>query len=695
MAAVLLPPTFHNSFWSNQDYFRTGLEVLMRKLQEGCDENVEIGVFIKAQAQHYRQLSRSIANDTPPLPHLSSSSTNDTPSTLQTTLSTIQSSSVTAQADHYARLADDLEFRVARDFERWSAAHRNRVLMASEEALGSGIIGKGRKDGESGLVGRYEGLGLKVAKLKQNYLSKARLADDLEEDARFAPHFNSQAPPTPQKSSTSTPAAKNLTPVLPSSPRLASLKERTGTSVASSTNGPPNTSAGLRRAGTVADRINEKLRAAGTLRRAPGTSGGSISSLKGIGESVLSLSLADSKAIDTPTSGLPPPVARTSGGTAGPISGADYILLAGLSMPIMKLFEYLAQLQHYLATSLPSEGGQPRDVIFDKDEGQEQSISTIQRPNVESADNGKTGLLAAGITGVDAVRDGDGALRSRTRMTMLGSYDCCVSGAELRKWLLEHVSLLFRPLKSVTGTHLDSLTTPHQIEGLGNDPSRGSEAGAALVKWGLVGRIGVGRGWQDDDETFYYMKDAVSLQFDGLRTARADQPVPCQAFDTSPFAIESLKNHIRASGPASKTSSAAAVENITPPTHSTSTLPTLSTASTLVKSYLPSLSSLPVGLVSSGENGTDAPHVKARKEAKIADEEYRNGVAELEMMRLMAEEWVEKGLKSWERWERERIGSVKTVLAQYQAVVSTLPGRIQSWTSDIKVAVEAFKPDVE
>jgi hypothetical protein len=49
MAAVLLPPTFHNSFWSNQDHFRTGLEVLMRKLREGCEESVEIGVFIKVR----------------------------------------------------------------------------------------------------------------------------------------------------------------------------------------------------------------------------------------------------------------------------------------------------------------------------------------------------------------------------------------------------------------------------------------------------------------------------------------------------------------------------------------------------------------------------------------------------------------------------------------------------------------------
>ncbi|KAJ9123068.1 hypothetical protein QFC22_001257 [Naganishia vaughanmartiniae] len=640
MAAVLLPPTFHNSFWSNQDYFRTGLEVLMRKLQEGCDENVEIGVFIKAQAQHYRQLARSIANDTPPLPHLSSSSSNDTPSTLQTTLATIQSSSVTAQADHYARLADDLEFRVARDFERWSAAHRNRVMMASEEALGHGVIGKGRKDGDSGLVGRYETMGLQVAKLKQNYLSKARLADDMEEDARFAPHFSPQAAPTPQKSTTANPSnTKNLTPILPSSPRLTSLKERTRTSAS---NGPSETTSGLRRTGTVADRINEKLRAASTLRRTPGTGGGSsISSLKGIGESVLSL--ADSKAIDTPTSGLPP-ISRTNDGHAGPASSGDYILLAGLSMPIIKLFEFLAQLQHYLATSLPSPGVNTSEQI------KGDSTSTTQKTSTEGSENEKTGLLAAGTASVDPNRDGDGALRSRTRMTMLGSYDSCVSGAELQKWLLEH------------------------IEGLGNDPSRGSEAGAALVKWGLIGRINVGRGWQDDEETFYYMKDA--------------------AFDTSPFAIESLKNHIRASEPASKASSAAA-ENFTPPAPSVPTLPSLSTASTLVKSYLPALSSLPGGLGSVMESGGDAPHVKARREAKIADDEYRSGVNELEVMRLRVEEWIEKALKSWERWERERIGSVKTVLGQYQSVISTLPGRMQSWTSEIKIAIEAFKPDVD
>jgi hypothetical protein len=126
----------------------------------------------------------------------------------------------------------------------------------------------------------------------------------------------------------------------------------------------------------------------------------------------------------------------------------------------------------------------------------------------------------------------------------------------------------------------------------------------------------------------------------------------------SPFAIESLKNHIRASEPASKASTA--VANTTPAATSTPTLPSLSTASTLVKSYLPALTSLPSALNPSADSGAEASHVKARKEAKIADEEYRAGVDDLEMMRLRVEEWVEKGLKNWERWERERMGSVKT-----------------------------------
>lgn len=208
--------------------------------------------------------------------------------------------------------------------------------------------------------------------------------------------------------------------------------------------------ASLRRAGTVAERINEKLRAATTLRRTPGAgnSGGSISSLKGIGESMLSMSLADSKAIDTPTSGLPPS-SQTNGGKLGASSG-DYILLAGLSMPILKLFELLLQLQHYLATSLPAEIADESEIETGRDEVGKEAESSSNATSRQGGDEDKAGLLAAGVSGVDTNRAGDGALRSRTRMTVLGSYDCCVSGAELREWLLRHVSPIQRQSSSRT-----------------------------------------------------------------------------------------------------------------------------------------------------------------------------------------------------------------------------------------------------
>lgn len=138
------------------------------------------------------------------------------------------------------------------------------------------------------------------------------------------------------------------------------------------------------------------------------------------------MSLADSKAIDTPTSGLPP-----SNGGAGK---GDYIMLAGLMMPVMKLFELLAQLQHYLATSLPP------DVVSEDPSQRTEAEQEAKPTNGTAADDEKPGLLASGISGVDPNREGDGALRSRTRMTVLGSYDCCLSGTELREWLLRHVS---------------------------------------------------------------------------------------------------------------------------------------------------------------------------------------------------------------------------------------------------------------
>jgi hypothetical protein len=49
-----------------------------------------------------------------------------------------------------------------------------------------------------------------------------------------------------------------------------------------------------------------------------------------------------------------------------------------------------------------------------------------------------------------------------------------------------------------------------QLEGFGGQRDRAHEAGSELLRWGLIGRVGMGRGWEADEETFYVLKDSVS-----------------------------------------------------------------------------------------------------------------------------------------------------------------------------------------
>lgn len=52
MAAIFLPPTFSNSFWS-QDHFRRGLTVLFDKLEAGCVENDQILAYIQVRSLNH------------------------------------------------------------------------------------------------------------------------------------------------------------------------------------------------------------------------------------------------------------------------------------------------------------------------------------------------------------------------------------------------------------------------------------------------------------------------------------------------------------------------------------------------------------------------------------------------------------------------------------------------------------------
>jgi hypothetical protein len=48
------------------------------------------------------------------------------------------------------------------------------------------------------------------------------------------------------------------------------------------------------------------------------------------------------------------------------------------------------------------------------------------------------------------------------------------------------------------------------MEGLGGDRQRGEEVCSELLRWGLIGRVGVGRGWEGGPDTYYVLKDSVS-----------------------------------------------------------------------------------------------------------------------------------------------------------------------------------------
>jgi hypothetical protein len=114
----------------------------------------------------------------------------------------------------------------------------------------------------------------------------------------------------------------------------------------------------------------------------------------------------------------------------------------------------------------------------------------------------------------------------------------------------------------------------------------------------------------------------------------------------------------------------------------------------ILKSYLPITSDEP-------------SHLRLRREAVAADETLRQGILTAEERRLELEERIERGLRIWERWERERLGVNKTgklhrlsrahlsVLQHYDQSISQLPKRLADLSSSTSLAIEAFNPDAD
>ncbi|KAI0051035.1 hypothetical protein FA95DRAFT_1555078 [Auriscalpium vulgare] len=170
MAVLSLPLSFTNSFWS-QDY-RKGLEVLYAKLEQGTAENDEVVASIRARADAEGNIAAALTHNAGPGPPGTGFSADDG-ATLLMAFRGLQAETA-AQGEAHKAIAHELHTLVADPFEQWAKGHKDR-LLASKGAM------------VDGYVRSYEHSQAEVIKLKNQYLSKIRKADEAEDDAKFAP----------------------------------------------------------------------------------------------------------------------------------------------------------------------------------------------------------------------------------------------------------------------------------------------------------------------------------------------------------------------------------------------------------------------------------------------------------------------------------------------------------------------------
>jgi hypothetical protein len=429
--------------------------------------------------------------------------------------------------------------------------------------------------------------------LKQNYIVKSRAADDSEDDAKFAPAVSAPADSyTPSPTRNSTAAASPL-----------------------------------RRSGTVADRISEKLRQASVPSSPLKSNRDSVdgrSSLGSIPEKkengakqpppALKLDNLDKAPAGTespaspkedafipPTdpdgqpimqSDMPPPVPGKDEAELPPQPQSP-VLLSGLTLSAKDFRNLLLRFDQYIQTHA---------------------------------------AMGTQIHGDISTR---AALASRQRSTIIGQYERTFSGFEFVDWLSRHV------------------------EGFGGEWDRCVDAAVELHRMNHLSRCGVGRGFEASDDTYFILK--IDPQ-DNMAT---------------------LQNSLTSS-----------LNNLNMPSYSTKDLSTASSsamasASAHIPAYLKNY------LPSSMGHSDEPAHVRLRREAGKADSAYHDGVRETEALRLELEEKIERGLRVWEKWERERLGVVRGILKQYEEALAKLPKRLADLQESASLSVQAFNPEAD
>jgi hypothetical protein len=97
-----------------------------------------------------------------------------------------------------------------------------------------------------------------------------------------------------------------------------------------------------------------------------------------------------------------------------------------------------------------------------------------------------------------------------------------------------------------------------------------------------------------------------------------------------------------------------------------------------------------VNIVSKALNGpAEPPFVRLRREADIADREYRDAVRKLDRQRLGLEERIEEVLKAFQKWETERLRTIKSGTPQ---LLTSIDSRILKYIQFCSNIKNRFRP---
>ena len=184
---AVYPPTFASSFWTYPEY-RPGAISLYSRLQEGLDEDESLVHFFRQRASQERVYAHSLSHTldkvhlSAPLfegagelthaTHLPRGLSGGTTPTARA-CRVLANECATGHADVHLSAARALEYDVVQPFLRWTDAHAARIRDSWHRV--------------DSVLGALEQQLVEVNRLRMQYETKSRLADEAEEDVRFAP----------------------------------------------------------------------------------------------------------------------------------------------------------------------------------------------------------------------------------------------------------------------------------------------------------------------------------------------------------------------------------------------------------------------------------------------------------------------------------------------------------------------------